>query len=189
MNVDDFLNIDSTEALLRGCTGDGKVITLFSFVEIKQEIVKQHILDLAEPRLVVVCPKKGLKIQKKLKEYEIIQELRNNQAFTSDNEILKKELPLMIEDLTTELELSLEEVYEDDTDTRILFFDGKGVKTTKIGNEELAVNECCENVFTKTPVINNEMVNRFVIGTAQTRKSKNKYYTCTVIPYRYKRIL
>ena len=172
MNVDDFLNIDSTEALLRGCTGDGKVITLFSFVEIKQEIVKQHILDLAEPRLVVVCPKKGLKIQKKLKEYEIIQELRNNQAFTSDNEILKKELPLMIEDLTTELELSLEEVYEDDTDTRILFFDGTGVKTTKIGNEELAVNECCENVFTKTPVINNEMVNRFVIGTAQTRKAR-----------------
>lgn len=172
MNVDDFLNIDSSDVLLRDCTGDGKVITLFSFVEIKQESVERHFLDLAEPRLVVVCPKRGLRSQKQLKEYEIIQELKNNQTFTSDNEILKKELPLMIDDLTTGLELSLSEIYEDDTDTKVLCFDGKAIRTTKIRDEESVVGECCENVFTKTPVINNEMVNRSVIGTVQTRKAR-----------------
>lgn len=172
MNVDDFLNIDSTEALLGDCTGDGKVITLFSFIGIKQEVVKRHILDLAEPRLVVVCPKRGLKAQKQLKDYEIIQELRDNRTFTSDNEILKKELPLLLEDIITELELLVGGVYEDDADTRVLFFDGEKVRNVKVGNEETAVNECCENVFTKTPVINNEMVNRSVIGTAQTRKAR-----------------
>lgn len=172
MNVDDFLNIDSTEALLGDCTGDGKVITLFSFIGIKQEVVKRHILDLAEPRLVVVCPKRGLKAQKQLKDYEIIQELRDNRTFTSDNEILKKELPLLLEDIITELELLVGGVYEDDTDTRVLFFDGEKVRNVKVGNEETAVNECCENVFIKTPVINNEMVNRSVIGTAQTRKAR-----------------
>lgn len=172
MNVDDFLNIDSSEALLGDGTGDGKVITLFGFTEIDQETVKQHLFDLTEVRLIVICPKKGVKAQKKLKDYEIIQELKNDQTFTSDNEILKKELPLMIEDLTAELELSLNEVYEDDAEAKVLYFDGKKVKVTKIGNVELAVNECCEKVFTKTPVINNEMVNRSVIGTAQTRKAR-----------------
>ena len=172
MNVDDFLNIDSAEALLGDCTGDGKVISLFSFVGIKQEMVKKHLLELAEPRLVVVCPKKGLKAQKELKDYEIIQELKGNQRFTSDNEILKKELPLLVEDLTTELEVLVSGIYEDDTDTRVLYFDGEKIKNAKAGNEELAVNECCRNVFTKTPVINNEMVNRSVIGTAQTRKAR-----------------
>ena len=172
MNVDDFLNIDSAEALLGDCTGDGKVITLFSFIGIKQEVVKRHLHDLAEPRLVVVCPKRGLKAQIQLKDYEIIQELRDNQAFTSDNEILKKELPLLLEDIITELELLISGVYEDDTDTRVLYFDGEKVRNAKVGNEETAVNECCENVFTKTPVINNEMVNRSVIGTAQTRKAR-----------------
>ena len=173
MNVDDFLNIGSAEALLGDCTGDGKVITLFSFKEIEQEVVKKHLLALAEPQLVVVCPERGLKAQKQLKDYEIIQELKANQAFTSDNEILKKELPLLVEDLTIELELLIGEVYEDDLDTRVLYFDGKKIKDIKAGDEELAVNECCENVFTKTPVINNEMVNRSVIGTAQTRKARN----------------
>ncbi len=172
MNVDDFLNIDSAEALLGDCIGDGKVITLYSFVGIKQEQVKKHFLELEEPRLVVVCPKKGLKAQKQLKDYEIIQELRANQTFTSNNEILKKELPLLVDDLTTELKLIISEVYEDDSDTRVLYFDGDKVRNAKVGNEEAAVNECCENVFTKTPIINNEMVNRSVIGTAQTRKTR-----------------
>lgn len=172
MHVDDFLNIDSAETLLGDCTGDGKVITLFSFTEIKQEMVKEHLLDLAESRLVVVCPRKGLKVKKQLKDYEIIQELRTNQVFTSDNEILRKELPLLVEDLTVELDILIGEVYEDDLDTRVLYFDGEGVKNAKVGCEETAVNECCESVFIKTPVINNEMVNRFAIGTAQTRKSR-----------------
>lgn len=60
MSVDDFLNITSSTALLDN-TLDGKVITLYSFSRIKQEAVKQHLLELAEKRLVVICPKKGLK--------------------------------------------------------------------------------------------------------------------------------
>lgn len=173
MNVEDFLNIDSAKALLGDCAGDGKVITLFSFTEIKQEVVKKHFLALAEPRLVVVCPERGLKAQKQLKDYEIIQELRDNQTFTSNNEILKRELPLLVEDLTAELESLIGEVYEDDPGTSVLYFDGEKVKNVKAGKEEAAVNECCGNVFTRTPVINNEMVNRSVIGTAQTRKARN----------------
>lgn len=172
MNVDDFLNINSAEALLGDCSGDGKVINLFSFEEIKQEAVMRHFFELAEPRLIVICPQKGLKAQKQLKDYEIIQELRENQTFTLNNEILKRELPLLVEDLTTELELLICEVYEKDSDTRVLYFDEEIVKDTKLENEELIVNECCEKIFTKTPVINNEMVNRSVIGTAQTKKSR-----------------
>lgn len=172
MDADNFLNINSAETLLGDCTGDGKVITLYSFIGIKQEKIKKHFLDLAEPRLVVVCPKKSLKVQKQLKDYEIIQELRVNQTFTSNNEILKKELPLLVEDLTAELELLIHEVYEDDFDTKVLFWDQGKVKNARVGNEEIAVNKCCENVFTRTPLINNEMVNRSVIGTAQTRKTR-----------------
>lgn len=81
MSVDDFLNITSSTALLDN-TLDGKVITLYSFSRIKQEAVKQHLLELAEKRLVVICPKKGLKAKKQLKDYEIISDLKGNQVFT-----------------------------------------------------------------------------------------------------------
>ena len=174
MDVDDFLNINSAEILLGDCVGDGKVVNLFSFGEIEQDAVKKHFFELAEPRLVVVCPKMGLsfKVQNSLKEYEIIQELRENQTFTSNNEILKRELPLLTEDLTAELESLISEIYVEDSNAKVLYFNEGKVKVTNVENEESIVNECCEKVFTKTPVINNEMVNRSVIGTAQTRRSR-----------------
>ena len=171
MSVDDFLNITSSTALLDN-TLDGKVITLYSFSRIKQEAVKQHLLELAEKRLVVICPKKGLKAKKQLKDYEIISDLKGNQVFTNNNEILKRELPLLLDDLTTELEIIIGDVYEDDLDTKVLYFDGGRIKNAKSGNVEKAVNECCLNVYTSTPIINNEMVNRAEIGTAQTKKAK-----------------
>jgi len=171
MSVDDFLNITSSTALLDN-TLDGKVITLYSFSRIKQEAVKQHLLELAEKRLVVICPKKGLKAKKQLKDYEIISDLKGNQVFTNNNEILKRELPLLLDDLTTELEIIIGDVYEDDLDTKVLYFDGGRIKNAKSGNVEKAVNECCLNVYTSTPIINNEMVNRAEIGTAQTKKAR-----------------
>lgn len=63
-------------------------------------------------------------------------------------------------------------MYEDDLDTKVLYFDGGRIKNAKSGNVEKAVNECCLNVYTSTPIINNEMVNRAEIGTAQTKKAR-----------------
>ena len=173
MNVDDFLEIENAKSLLANCKGDGKVITLFSFVGIKQELVNKHLSQLADSRIVVVCPKKGLKIQKQLRDYEIIQELIDSKTFTNDNEILRIELPILVDDLTSDIENILESVYDEDTDTRVLYFNGEKVKNAKAGNEELAVNECCDLTYVKTPIINNEMVNRSYISTGQTRKARS----------------
>lgn len=48
MYVEDFLGINSAEALIGEDTLDGKVITLYSFTGIKQEVVKRHLLNLAD---------------------------------------------------------------------------------------------------------------------------------------------
>lgn len=172
MHVDDFLSIDSADALLGKDRLDGKVISLYSFVGIKQEQVKKHLLELANKKIVVICPKKGLKVKKQLKDYEIISELRADQVFTNNNQILKKELPLLLDDLTLELETLISNVYEEDPESRVLYYDGEKIRNVKSGNEEQAVNDCCENVYTATPIINNEMVNRAFIGTTQTKKAR-----------------
>lgn len=172
MDAEDFLSITSPAILLGDCRGDGKVITIFSFSRIKQDLIKKHLLELNDSRIIVVCPKKTLKFQKQLKDFEIIQEIRDNHSFTTNNEILKRELPLLVEDLTNELNNGLNEVYEDDSDTKVFYIDNDKVKNAKVGNEELAVNKCCEKNYDKTPEINNELVNRECIGTAQTKKAR-----------------
>ena len=172
MNVDDFVNIESSEALIGYDDADGKVLTLFGFEEINQDLVQQHILKLANKRLIVTCPKKPLNARKQLRDYEIIQELINNQVFTNNNEILKRELPLLLEDLTIELEQLINAVYENDSEAKVFYFDGNTVQCAKSGREEQVVNDCCTRVYTSTPIINNELVNKSVIGTAQTKKAR-----------------
>lgn len=172
MDINDFLDINSSDILLSDCSGDGKVITLYSFSKLEQEKVKNHLIDLNDSRIVIICPKKSLRLKKQLKDYEIIQELRNNQSFTANNKILKKEMPLLIEDITDEINTYLSEIYEEDSNTKVLYNDNGEIKIIKVGNEETAVNKCCETIFTKTPEINNELVNREVIGTTQTKKAR-----------------
>lgn len=172
MDINDFLDINSSDILLSDCSGDGKVITLYSFSKLEQEKVKNHLIDLNDSRIVIICPKKSLRLKKQLKDYEIIQELRNNQSFTANNKILKKEIPLLIEDITDEINTYLSEIYEEDSNTKVLYNDNGEIKIIKVGNEETAVNKCCETLFTKTPEINNELVNREVIGTTQTKKAR-----------------
>lgn len=172
MDINDFLDINSSDILLSDCSGDGKVITLYSFSKLEQEKVKNHLIDLNDSRIVIICPKKSLRLKKQLKDYEIIQELCNNQSFTANNKILKKEMPLLIEDITDEINTYLSEIYEEDSNTKVLYNDNGEIKSIKVGNEETAVNKCCETLFTKTPEINNELVNREVIGTTQTKKAR-----------------
>lgn len=171
MEADAFLSIASASTLLSDCQGDGKVINLFSFSGIKQDAVKKHLHELADERLIVVCPKSGIKMQKQLKDFEILQELMTSSIFSEDNEILIKELPLMAEDLTKELEDAIDSLY-DSQDTKVLYFNGERVKSAQSGDEETIVGDCCDRVYRMTPIVNNEMVNKAVISTGQTKKAR-----------------
>lgn len=172
MLVEDFLGINSSDAILSDLSGDGKVITLFSFGAIKQDRVRKHFEELADDRIIIVCPKNKIRIEKQLKDFEIVQELKSNQTFTSNNAVLKRELPLLLDDLTTDIENVLRSVYEEDTETKIYRYSVEKGKPVKVNSIEEAVNECCNDIYYLTPIVNNEMVNRTLITTGQTKKAR-----------------
>lgn len=61
MRVEDFLNIDSAEAMLADCSGDGKVITLYSFEKVQQQQVRKHLFQLGIKELWLFVQNKQLK--------------------------------------------------------------------------------------------------------------------------------
>lgn len=174
MNVDDFLNIEQEDSFFDDeefC--DGKVIVLFSLKQIDQEKIKKHYKKLNSRRIVVVCPKTVFKGTKQALDLEIVLSL-NNSKFTDDNEILTRELPLLEEDLTRELRQKLDKMYMSD-DCLILYLTMKGQLCRKNPKSiDEAVNLSCEFLYQKTPEINNEMINRHKINTAQTKKARSK---------------
>ena len=174
MNTEVFLNTNKAENLLEEIDNksDGKVITLFSFNAINQKEIIEHILKIKSSKLVFICPNKAIEKKDILREYEILQDLRNNQTFIDNNEIVKKELPLLEEDIIKEVNDSIDDIYLNDKDSKVLYFDGKEVEILENNSEEEAVNNCCNTLFNKTSIINNELINKHNINTSQTKKAR-----------------
>lgn len=173
MDVDTFMGISNANVLFDVDNyADGKVISLFSTSKIDVESVKEHVLQLSCKKLIVVCPRQGFTLSKKALDYEILQELKANNSFNEDNEVMRKELPILEEDLEKEIREYLYKIYEEDKKCRLFYWLNEELKDEKSANLEPIVSECCGLIYNKTPLVNNELVNRHVISTAQTKKAR-----------------
>lgn len=173
MDVDTFLDINDANAFFdKNESSDGKVITLFSFAKTKQSKVKEHIRELNDSRLVIVSPKEKLSIETQIRDYEILAEIKKNTIFLENDEVLKREIPLLEEDLISVVDKELLRVYSDDEDCKVNYLLNGRVKNEVAGSEEKAVNNLCKKIYYKTPIINNELINRTNLVTAQTKKTR-----------------
>ena len=173
MEAEYFLNVESAEVFFDSqLKADGKVITLFSRKAIQQDAVIEKVEELRRKNLVVVVPEKKISCEKELVEYEILQDIRKNSFLSINSDIAKREIPLLEEDIIDTVRNRCTEVYLEDKNCKVLAFDGKHVVEYKANQEENAVNSSCELVYYKTPEINNEIINRTTIESAQTKKSR-----------------
>lgn len=172
MNVESFLAIKNADAFFE-CddAADGKVVTLFSFGKISQTEIKNHFMELNCQKLIVVAPRKMISEVKALRDYEILQEIRVNQTFIQGNEVLQREIPLLEEDLVKIVEDELDVIYSS-KEAKVFYWADGIVKADSQKQEENAVNNCCEALYYKTAIINNELINRVHISTAQTKKAR-----------------
>lgn len=173
MAVEDFLSLADASVLFEADNyADGKVLSLFSTGKIDFSKVRKQLKELNCRKLIVICPKCSFGMLKQALDYEILQELKNNVSFTADNEILKRELPILEEDLSKELEECLYQMYEEDSECKVFFLNGDTLSSKKSIEVEAVVNSCCKVIYDKTPIINNEMINRHNISTGQTKKAR-----------------
>lgn len=172
MNVEVFLSISDANVFFDdNASGDGKVITLYGTSKFTVKEIKEHYKNLACNRLIVVVPKKTIKQLRAIKDYEILQEIKNNNEFIQSNVVLKKEIPLLEEDIVKKVEDEIEDVYSTDS-VNILYFQNNKVKSVSKESVENVVNICCDEVYNKTPIINNEIINRTFITSSQTKKAR-----------------
>ena len=171
--VDDFFSISDASILFEADSyADGKVLSLYSISKIDVPKVRKHIKELNCKKLIVICPRQSFAMHKQALDYEILQELKSDSSFTTDNEILKRELPILEEDLSKEIEETLYNMYEDDEECKLFYLNGDTLSAKRGIEVENIVNMCCRAIYDRTPVINNEMINRHIISTGQTKKAR-----------------
>lgn len=171
--VDDFLSISDASILFETDSyADGKILSLYSIGKIDVPKVRKHIKELNCKKLIVICPRQSFAMHKQALDYEILQELKRDSLFTTDNEILKRELPILEEDLSKEIGETLYNMYEDDEECKLFYLNGDTLSAKRGIEVENIVNLCCRTIYDRTPVINNEMINRHIISTGQTKKAR-----------------
>ncbi len=176
MNVSDFLELKDINVLLDDdvfC--DGKVLALYSEEkENHTSAIEEKMKTASCNKLIVVYSHKKMEIQRQLQEYEVLQEIKTDTIFfaNEDNKVLEKEIPVIEEDLSKEIESYLEYAFGENSGKRVFYYEGDKLHSTNKKRVTDIVDLVCEEVYYATISVNNELINKQNISTAPIKKAR-----------------
>lgn len=174
LDVVDFLKLENVDVLLHdGKFQDGKVVALYSLDNSNRtEQIMKKVAELTSYNIIVIYTEKPFAMMDKARDYEIIQNIKSDDKFMKENEILSKELVVMEEDIEKILSDYLENEFEQMGSHITIYYDGdKWVLDENICTS-IAVDIVCNHFYSETVVINNELINKQYIKTAPIKKSR-----------------
>jgi len=180
INYDTFMQVNDSASFFGDnefC--DGKIIILVceENVTISEENIVKKLNGYADERIVVLKPSKTFKFIKLIQDYEVLQDLRNDSAFIDKNKVLLKELDIFEEEIVDEINQYIDEAYNLDNMCKAYYFSD----TARCWNHpdvNKLISKICGNYYGKTPLINNELINKHFIKSAPIKKARK-----TIIEY------
>jgi len=126
LDVVDFLKLENVDVLLRdGKFQDGKVVALYSLDNSNRtEQIMKKVAELTSYNIIVIYAEKPFAMMDKARDYEIIQNIKSDDKFMKENEILSKELVVMEEDIEKILSNYLENEFEQMGSHITIYYDG-----------------------------------------------------------------
>jgi len=176
INLDYFFSInDSSSFFDKENFCDGKVIALICTNEEQinnVESILRKLNELASEKLVILNPCKSFEMIEKIQDYEVIQELKNDALFIENNRVLRNELGIFEEDITNDLLTYITKAYELQNGCKAFYYkNGKSMEWDR-NNLNKLIDHICLTYYSKTPVINNELINRQFITTSPIKKAR-----------------
>lgn len=168
MSAESFLALSSVNYLQEENQPDGYLLVIMNSEKAEKSKLLSHLqeLDDSTVAIAIICATDDCCC--KVKTSLAITKLLNDKNFINENLAIEAELTnwqaLLLEDVNKMLEEML---------TGILEIHSRG-KTYRVGDKGInrAISEFTEQLYTCTPIINNEMINRHAV-TAQTSKARN----------------
>lgn len=174
LDVVDFLKLENADILLQdGKFQDGKVVALYSLdnCDRTEQLVKK-VKELTSYNIIVIYTKKTFIMMDKARDYEILQNIKSDEKFMKENEILSKELSVMEEELEKKLSDYIEDEFEQLGSHITIYNDGDKWVLDENISTSIAVDIVCNHYYSETVVINNELINKQYIKTAPIKKSR-----------------
>jgi len=174
MQIEKFNEVENVETLFdetEFC--DGKLISLY-LIEKDADVseVVATLKKLNSPKLIVQFVEEPLEGLKFIKDYEILQDIKRDYTFYDSIEILQREIPILEEDLAKVINAEVAKLYGKYSGYKLLYLKDKEFVIEENGSIEAAVNQSCELLYNKTPIINNEIINKRELTTGATKKTR-----------------
>ena len=154
MAEEELLSIKNLDILFENNYCDGVIINLIRDSRNVQSII-DHFSELKNDRVVLRIPKTIFpkNIVSLLREYKSIEYLINNK----ENEEANSELSLIKKETLDVLEEQISVYFSSDNIQEYLYMDKKNKNVTNLSSY---LSDICFNIYSKTPIVNNEMINK-----------------------------
>jgi len=170
----DFKFIDSAEFFsvkdwskhIAKSKADGVIYAIVPDNQTDIEKIKKAILCDTSPqkRTVFVLPKQFIEISKDALDYAAVTYLKNEAADT-DDEILNDEYSIYVDDLSEVVGSFINNYTRPENGSAMYFYDRKQFNFQRKAQLTGLLSDICKKVFSRTPVINNESVNKNELPT------------------------
>lgn len=176
MDAEQFLDInDDSVFFSKNQFCDGKVIVLFTRTnQDYSELIIKKLEKYSNEKLVVIYNNKAFDLLNEIQEFEVIQELKKDTIFFNkdENKVLLKEMPIAEEDLEGSILRYLDCTFGNESERRIIYFADGELHSTLDEKLSNIVDGICYEKYAQAIIVNNEMINKEYIITAQTKKSR-----------------
>lgn len=162
---DEIVEVDDWNKKIENINADGIVYLILENKNIGRTALKDKIMSVSNSRIVFVRLKEQENVAKSLLKIKAIDSIYES-AKDEEKLIIKEELSVYYEDCIKIINEFVDSYLRPELQKAIYF--NCGVELKKIKRKSSVsqlLSDICEQVFTKTPIINNELINKNNIST------------------------
>ncbi|MDP4147015.1 MAG: hypothetical protein Q8936_21495 [Bacillota bacterium] len=173
ITADEFENIRSINDLTAECYADGVILYLIYLSDKEKEVAFNKLIELKDSRILMCFPDKSFAKLEEVKELLAIKYLRNDAEF-NQNELAMQELDIFEDDIISDIDNYINSSYDvKNGSCKYYDFNGPCLEIKNRYQLNRKLSDICFKVFGKTPVINNELINKRNISSPIV-KARNK---------------
>ena len=171
----DFWNVSNWERRIANTGSDGVVYAIIPKARNEIKRLQASMTDALQSaeRVIFIIPNSYDDIEKIAFEYEAV---KNLQASVHDDNLLADEYEIYLEDLTEVLTKYINMFARPENKGATYYYDSKKCSIFRRSQLSEKLSEICEKIYHRTPVINNETINKNVLS-GQALNSRTRLLT------------
>ncbi|HEY5588159.1 MAG TPA: hypothetical protein VIK86_04285 [Candidatus Paceibacterota bacterium] len=173
ITVNEFINIRTIKDLTLESNSDGIILYLIHYSKEEKETALKKLIELNDCKILLCILNDNFLKDEEIRELISIKALKNDVEF-KENELALQELEIFENDIVEDIENYIYDNYDVKNGLCTYYdFHGESLDIKKGYQLSRKISEICFEVFSKTPIINSELINKNKINSP-ILKARNK---------------